>query len=637
MWRGSRLSLLLAVVVGFGLRLYALDSQGLWGDEAFTTFVIGQPWLRVLAPGLDTHPPFYYALLKGWAMLVAPPLGEMPNVFALRFLSVAASLPMIPLAYLAATWLFGRGAGMLAAWLMATAPVQVYYAQELRMYALAAMLSLASLALLITLLQGRATGRWVVGYALVTLAGLYTHYGVFFVLPAQFLATLSLALSRRRRGAPDWSPLTPWLWTMAFVALAYAPWVIGQASSLVGHARTVGRSLGLAELADITWRGLVSYTAGLTLPNLAPLAVVVGAALAGLGLVALARQRAAWEAVLLGAAIASPLLVGWLANALMPFFHERFVLMGAAPLVIAAGIGVAGLLGRRRALAGLALGALLALNVLSLRHWYSDPQFIKSDYGPVILGLMTQVGARDVVLLNNSEQQALFDFYVPRRAPGSVVTLSNDDVLTGATTERALAAATQDRDRAWLVSFGDPAVYDPERDAEAWLARQGFRSMFQSHRGFEVARYELAAALPTSPSRPLDVTFADGIHLEGVDVRPNPAQPGGALLVSLFWRPEGTPTARYTVFTHLVDADGKLVAQFDGEPAGGIAPTTGWQPGAPVIDRRAIPLPDNLPPGRYGLRVGLYRQPDLTRLALVAADRPTLDNAAQVAEVEVSP
>ncbi|MCW5882610.1 MAG: glycosyltransferase family 39 protein [Anaerolineae bacterium] len=628
---------MLAVVVGFGLRVYTLDGQSLWGDEAFTTFVIGQPWLRVLAPGLDTHPPFYYALLKAWAVLVAPPSGEMHSVFALRFLSVAASLPMIPLAYLAATWLFGRGAGTLAAWLMATAPVQVYYAQELRMYALAAMLSVASIALLIALLQGRASRGWVVGYALVTLAGLYTHYGVFFVLPAQFLAALTLALARRRRGARDWSPLTPWLWTMALVALAYAPWVIGQASSLAGHARAADRSLGLTALADITWRGLVSYTAGLTLPGLAPLAVVVGAALAGVGVVTLARQRAAWEAVLLGAAIVSPLLLGWLANALMPFFHERFVLMGAAPLVVAAGIGVAGLLQRQRTLAGLGLGVLLALNVVSLRHWYSDPQFVKSDYGPVIQGLMAQVGAHDVVLLNNSEQQALFDFYVPRRAPGSVVTLSNDDVLTGATAERALAQATLGRDRAWLVSFGDPAVYDPERDAEAWLAGHGFRSAFQSHRGFEVARYELTAALPTTPSQPADVAFADGIRLGGVDVRPDPAQPGGALLVSLFWRPETTPAARYTVFSHLIDADGKLVAQFDGEPAGGTAPTTTWQPGATVVDRRAIPLPVDLPPGRYTLRVGMYSQPGLQRLAVAAAPGPVVDNAAQVAEVTVSP
>lgn len=632
----SRLSLLLAVLVAFGLRVYALDGQGLWGDEGFTTYVIGQAWLRVLTPGLDTHPPLYYALLKAWAALVAPAVGAMQSVFALRFLSVVFALPMIPLAYLAATWLFGRGAGTLAAWLMAVSPVQVYYAQELRMYALAACLSLASTVLLMALLQGRASRRWVFAYGLVTLAGLYTHYGVAFVLPAHFLAALTLALERRRRGLErGWSPLTPWLWTMAFVALGYAPWVVGQAGSLLGHASAGGQPPGLVELADVAWRGLVSYTAGLTLPDLAPLVVAVGVALAVVGVAALWRSRPRWEAVLLGAAVVSPLVVGWLANAVMPFFHERFVLMGAAPLTVATGIGVAALRPRWRGVAAVGLATLLALNFLSLRAWFTDPQFVKSDYGPAIQGLMAQVGPRDVVLLANTEQEALFDFYVPDRAQRPVVALSNDDLLTQQSAERALTRATQERARAWLVSFGDPAVYDPERDGEAWLSRHGFRSLFQSHRGFEVARYELAAALPDTPTRAADVVFEDGVRLGGVDVRPQPAQPGGALLVTLFWRPQGTPTTRYTVFTHLLDADGKLVAQFDGEPGGGTAPTTGWQAGTTVVDRRAVPLPADLPPGRYVLRVGLYRQPELARLPVVAADGVVVDNAAQVADVEL--
>lgn len=154
----SRWGLLLALVVGFGLRVYQLGGQDLWGDEGFTTYVISLPWSQVLTPGTDTHPPLYYALLKLWAGLVAPPPGLPQSEFALRFLSAAVSLPMLPLAYLAAAWLFGRRAGLLAAWLTATAPVHVYYAQELRMYALASLLALASTVCLIGWL--RRGGRW---------------------------------------------------------------------------------------------------------------------------------------------------------------------------------------------------------------------------------------------------------------------------------------------------------------------------------------------------------------------------------------------------------------------------------------------------------------------------------------------
>lgn len=636
--RRSHLSLLLAILVAFALRVITLDGQGLWGDEAFTTYVIGQPWLRVLTPGLDTHPPLYYVLLKGWSLLVAPPAGEIQSVFALRFLSVVCSLPMIPLAYLAGSWLFGRGAGLLAAWLMATAPVQVYYAQEMRMYALAACLSLASTVLLIGLLQGRTSWRWPVGYALTTLLGLYTHYGVFFVLPAHGLAALALTLDRRRRGwEKGWSPLTPWLLTMAVLAVAYMPWVVGQARYLLSHAGQGGGAWGVADLVGITWRGLTSYTAGLTLPELAPLAVAAALVLGLVGIIALWRWRPRWHAVLLAAGVVSPLVVGWLADALMPFFHERFVLMGAAMLLVAVAIGLAALLARHRLPAAGALGVILALNLLSLSGWYTDPRFIKSDYGATLQALLARLGPRDVILLNNSEQQALFDFYVPDRAGRAIVTLSNDDVLTADSAARALGRATRDHERAWLVSFGDPAVYDPERDAERWLSDHGFRSLFESHLGFEIARYELADALPGEPTQTAAVTFGEGIHLTGLDIRPQPAAPGGALLVTLFWRADSPISARYTVFTHLIDAQGWLAAQFDGEPAGGARPTPGWTPGATVIDRRAIPLPPDLTPGRYTLRVGLYTQPGLARLPIIASDGPVIENAAEVGAVAIAP
>ena len=205
----SRWGLLLALVVGFGLRVYQLGGQDLWGDEGFTTYVISLPWSQVLTPGTDTHPPLYYALLKLWAGLVAPPPGLPQSEFALRFLSAAVSLPMLPLAYLAAAWLFGRRAGLLAAWLTATAPVHVYYAQELRMYALASLLALASTVCLIGWL--RRGGRWLAAYALVTLLGLYTHYGVFFILPAHALAVFAAGGSRDKglginRRSPDRLP-----------------------------------------------------------------------------------------------------------------------------------------------------------------------------------------------------------------------------------------------------------------------------------------------------------------------------------------------------------------------------------------------------------------------------------------------
>lgn len=62
----------------------------------------------------------------------------------------------------------------------------------------------------------------------------------------------------------------------------------------------------------------------------------------------------------------------------------------------------------------------------------------------------------------------------------------------------------------------------------------------------------------------------------------------------------------YTVFLHLRDEAGQLVAQADGPPLDGWYPTSWWPAGERVTDEHAFPLPDDVRPGRYQLVTGLY-------------------------------
>ncbi|MCW5853871.1 MAG: hypothetical protein KIT87_27635, partial [Anaerolineae bacterium] len=353
---------------------------------------------------------------------------------------------------------------------------------------------------------------------------------------------------------------------------------------------------------------------------------LIGKAAGGLG----------WAAVLLAAGVVSPLLVGWLANPVMPFFHERFVLMGAAILLVAVAGGL-DWLWRQPAAGLMATVLVLVVNGVALDHWYFDPQYIKSDYGQALRTLYAQAQSGDLILLNNTEQLPLFTFY-HLEGPGRPgwAPLTNDDVFTAESTDRRLSRVTAGHDRVWLINYGAKDVYDPESHAEQWLAAHGFRALFWSRRGFEVAMYLLAGRLPQTPTIAAPVQFADGVRLLGADLQPQPAQPGASLRVTLFWQATQMPKARYTVFCHLVDGQGRLVAQFDGEPVGGTAPTTGWQANATVIDRRAVELPPDLAAGTYTLRVGLYPWPDLTRLAVQNTALPVVDNAVAVTAVEVA-
>jgi hypothetical protein len=109
--------------------------------------------------------------------------------------------------------------------------------------------------------------------------------------------------------------------------------------------------------------------------------------------------------------------------------------------------------------------------------------------------------------------------------------------------------------------------------------------------------------------------------------------PGRTVNIPLRWLAVGAPAADYTVFVHLLDAKGKLVAQADGPPLAGRYPTTAWDAAELIDDTRQLPLPADLPDGRYTVQVGWYVPRTGARLTV---SPPVPENAVPVAEVVVS-
>ncbi|MGC9521943.1 MAG: hypothetical protein ACP5HG_08700 [Anaerolineae bacterium] len=110
--------------------------------------------------------------------------------------------------------------------------------------------------------------------------------------------------------------------------------------------------------------------------------------------------------------------------------------------------------------------------------------------------------------------------------------------------------------------------------------------------------------------------IGDAITLRGYTIESDPA-PGGTLTVRLYWeaaQPAASLAETHFVFVHLLDADGALVAQDDGAPAGGRYPPQAWFPGDVVPDDHALALHPELPPGTYTPRAGMYLWPSMDRL-----------------------
>lgn len=94
------------------------------------------------------------------------------------------------------------------------------------------------------------------------------------------------------------------------------------------------------------------------------------------------------------------------------------------------------------------------------------------------------------------------------------------------------------------------------------------------------------------------------VRLEAADA--DLVRPGGDARVDLYWSVRG-PVEPLVAFVHVIDGTGAVVAQNDGVLGGEYTPFERWLPGMAVARTHTIPLPTNLPPGRYGLKAGVYR------------------------------
>src|SRR5262245_14578312 len=208
----SKILLVLILALAIFLRFYLLDAQSFWNDEG-NSARIAERSLTLITEGAagDIHPPLYYYLLHFWRGVFGT------SEFALRSLSAVLGVLLVGLTFLIGRKAFSAGIGLLAAFVAAINPFQIYYSQEARMYILLAVIGAAATFFLLRngaaatffllrLLEGwgarirdQGSGirdrRWrfvidhlslVICYAL----GLYTHYAFPFVFVTHFLIVL---------------------------------------------------------------------------------------------------------------------------------------------------------------------------------------------------------------------------------------------------------------------------------------------------------------------------------------------------------------------------------------------------------------------------------------------------------------
>jgi uncharacterized membrane protein len=119
---------------------------------------------------------------------------------------------------------------------------------------------------------------------------------------------------------------------------------------------------------------------------------------------------------------------------------------------------------------------------------------------------------------------------------------------------------------------------------------------------------------PPAIRSPLAVTIGDLFRLAGYDLTVRDAS---TAQLRLWWQALRPPGARYTVFLHVLDQQGRRVWQHDSEPLDGLFPTAEWPPGWYLPDVRRLDL-GALAAGEYRVYVGMYEWGGGDRLPIPA-------------------
>lgn len=639
------LALAAVVLLGFSLRVYEIEGQSLWYDEAVTAQVV-QQGVGELARWTadDIQPPLYYTAVAGWTQ--AAGLSEA----ALRLPSAFFGVLMIALAFALGKRLFGPAAGLLAALLAAVQPLWVYYSQEARMYTLLTTLGmLAGYALLRILAaapvqNGYPKTRllWWTAFAAAAIALLYTHYFATFLLLAFGIYFLVVVLVHR--GPQTARLLAEGVVVTLVVALAYLPWL---PNALRRFGVDSSYWQGTLKLNEALRHIAISFTTGETVleGQAIPLAWIVGviavACLAALLVTAFRDQRLEVGGQRSEARVRRSSVLFVLLYLLVPIiailalsyrtpkFNPRYLMLASPGLVLLLAGGLALPFSRPRTTLGatllrLAAGAgilvMLLISAFVLRNWYSDPTFTKDDWRGAAAFVRSQIQPDEAVVLVSGHATPAWRYYAPDLEPVRLPELEILDVnavLDGTEAAAVLSKQLANKSGVWLVQWQEEVV-DPTR-VTAYLLEQAAAEQPESPSfwGLDQVRHfriepGTAIAESLAPETPLNARFSGQVTLLGSS---QPAcQPTADDLpcpVYLFWQAPEPLAADLKLTATLIDGYGSVWSPpLEQRLSAYEYPTFRWQPGEVVLSRlNVIPFPGT-PPGEYTLQLGVYALAD---------------------------
>lgn len=534
---GSERPILLGILLlAFALRLYRLADSNVWWDEGWSIWLARRSLGEIaLITAADEHPPLHYFLLHFWDRWVGQ------EAYLVRFSSLALALLTVALLYRLGRAVTDGKVGLLAALLLAISRFHIWWSQEIKMYSLAALLSLLSLYLFLRLRRGAGWALWA-SFVLVNALALYTHYLTLLILLAENLTFLLLSLRKDNFKALFW----PWFSAQGATFALFAPWLY----LALTHPAS-WRSpppfhfpLFLRLSATVLSLGVTVDIEPLFWPAMAFLLLAL------LGLIPLFRgeERARQGSLLLLMAVGLPPLIIYLLS-LPPatsFYaakvEARYLLIFLPPFLLLLAQGLRWL-GRRLWPLGLAtLLFVLASLGYTLKDYYAD-RWLRDDYATLAGYVRSYWREGDGVVLDTDFAWPVFLYYAGER-PWYGIPYAQE--VTPQWAEGYLSPLMTRHEAIWLVLSPDSLVRDPQGLVPSFLASRLPEVVNRAYGDKRLILYssaprDLCVVPPGNLNieHPLGLELSPGLRLVGYDLPVREVRTGDILRVVTYWQGEG--------------------------------------------------------------------------------------------------
>lgn len=602
----SLLILIFFLLPAFGLRIYNLDTQPLTGDEAFS--LVNWPhasldYLFNTLAVIDPQPPVALLSFFAWIHLI----GE--TEFAARMLSVLANTITVALAYAIARRLSNKATGLIAMFFFAINPYQIWHAQDLRTYSLWMFSSAMATYALLSVTKKNSTVKWIL-YIAASALSLYTYYLEAFILIAH---NIYLAHSTYQRNIK----LKHWIFSQLAIILTLTPWFLRSEIRNNNYQPTASTPNILEAIQTL------SFGNTLPIPNIA----YISLGFIVISLISTWMTKPKPTSLLLTSLIIIPpgLLTILTLITNKGYFRPRYISASSLPITLALAMLIQSIGASRQThqlakrTVTLAMTTIITcLSLLSLIHYYYDPQFAKApNWREVVQVLNNQTTITDLLIFNYPDPALAYYF----KGPAEYVILPTKANPPQEEADITISSLAKQYSHIWFIP-----VYVQSWDGKQTIA-QALNNQTQHLSEQQIGQtrlYQYASwhVQPEHIAVQTNIPYGDLAILKGYRLTPSHPSftPDSDIHLEIFWQPKATHTENLTVFSHLIGPNqtngSPLWAQDDYPPQDGQTTTRHWTPQILIRDTYTLKIPINAIPGKYAITIGLYNPQTNERFAL---------------------